>query len=276
MENQYFFESTLYKNDFKFAVSAIFDHMPTTVWSIAPRVIQDNMLVMVRGGEGYYEINGCRHLVRPGRVFLISHDVPHSAWQDKNNPVSVIAVRFSLKESGSEDECFPKYSFVYDPGSTNILFGILTELCKHIARYTLAHTDLSICDGLMRSFFYMLHSDCCFYSDIEPYEGLMEKVGCLIDNSLRTGPPVSLADMLEQTKISHYEFSARFQKHFKMSFRRYVFEKRLVYAQELLQTTDLSVKQIAFTVGYSDPYIFSNQFKAVYGVAPKVYRCQRR
>lgn len=47
---------------------------------------------------------------------------------------------------------------------------------------------------------------------------------------------------------------------------------RLRRASELLQETDLSVKEVAAALGYDDPFYFSRMFKSVHGVSPKEYR----
>ena len=43
-------------------------------------------------------------------------------------------------------------------------------------------------------------------------------------------------------------------------------------ACELLRNENLSVKEVAALLGYSDPYYFSRLFKSVIGVAPRSYR----
>ena len=43
-------------------------------------------------------------------------------------------------------------------------------------------------------------------------------------------------------------------------------------AKELLMTTELSLKQIAATVGYSNVSSFIRRFKQLYGVTPGSYK----
>ena len=52
----------------------------------------------------------------------------------------------------------------------------------------------------------------------------------------------------------------------------YLRELRLTTASELLETTDLSVAQIARDLGYSDPSHFTHAFTRAYQVSPRVYR----
>jgi YesN/AraC family two-component response regulator len=47
---------------------------------------------------------------------------------------------------------------------------------------------------------------------------------------------------------------------------------RMGRAEELLKETVLSIKEITFSVGYLDPYLFSKMFKKMHGVSPSKYR----
>lgn len=49
-------------------------------------------------------------------------------------------------------------------------------------------------------------------------------------------------------------------------------EQRMVSAAKLLTTTDLSVQEISFNVGYEDSGNFSTSFRQLYGVSPRSYR----
>ena len=47
---------------------------------------------------------------------------------------------------------------------------------------------------------------------------------------------------------------------------------RLNKAKQLLQITGLSIREVAFRVGYDNPLTFSKMFKNAFGVSPKYYR----
>jgi AraC family transcriptional activator of pobA len=47
-------------------------------------------------------------------------------------------------------------------------------------------------------------------------------------------------------------------------------------AKRYLQYTDLSIKEIAFALGYSDLFHFSKTFKRLAGIAPQAFRAQRQ
>ena len=50
---------------------------------------------------------------------------------------------------------------------------------------------------------------------------------------------------------------------------------RMQWAGELLELSNLRVKEVAMRVGYEDQFYFSRLFKFAYGVAPSAYRVQR-
>ncbi len=47
---------------------------------------------------------------------------------------------------------------------------------------------------------------------------------------------------------------------------------KIKHAMELLQRTDMTIAEIAFTIGYNDPLHFSKIFKRVVGMPPANYR----
>jgi transcriptional regulator GlxA family with amidase domain len=53
---------------------------------------------------------------------------------------------------------------------------------------------------------------------------------------------------------------------------RYVVQCRVIRAQELLATTQLSLTEIALTSGFADHSHFSRRFHQLMGIAPREFR----
>jgi len=51
---------------------------------------------------------------------------------------------------------------------------------------------------------------------------------------------------------------------------------RMQWAGELLERSDLQIKEIAWQLGYEDQFYFSRVFKSVHGIAPSDYRVQKK
>ena len=120
-----------------------------------------------------------------------------------------------------------------------------------------------------------IYSSCEFSSVIAQWAMLLkqenmdiQKVFEYITQNLTKGIKIKeLADILNMSERG-------FRKYFKdftgKSPKKYIEEKILISAQELIHNTDLSVKEIAFSLGYNDPYYFSRAYKKFYGMSPKM------
>lgn len=84
--------------------------------------------------------------------------------------------------------------------------------------------------------------------------------------------PIRLEDVAEAVNLSKYYFSRFFKEKKGVSFTEYVTRVRVDYAQKLLRSTQLSVKEIAYQAGFRDPNYFSKVFKRHTGVNPSEFR----
>ena len=67
-------------------------------------------------------------------------------------------------------------------------------------------------------------------------------------------------------------FTRRFQKAFGLSFGQWLIERRVTLAQQLLETTQRPVEDIAYEAGFGSPVSLRQHFAARLGVAPVQYR----
>lgn len=83
----------------------------------------------------------------------------------------------------------------------------------------------------------------------------------------------SATDLQAVLGYSSAHLNRLFREHFDMTPYEYLREYKFRYARNLLQTTDMSVAEIADAVGYSNPSHFFSGFKTYYGVTPR--ECRR-
>jgi AraC-like DNA-binding protein len=67
-------------------------------------------------------------------------------------------------------------------------------------------------------------------------------------------------------------FKREFREHYRVTPGRWLLERRLKCASRMLQTTDMSVTEIAFECGFEDSSHFSRAFKERYGRPPSAAR----
>lgn len=93
--------------------------------------------------------------------------------------------------------------------------------------------------------------------------GLMR--GCLNQS-------LAVNQLARMANISPSHFFAVFKKQTGFAPLDYFIRLRMQRACELLDATELAVKEVANELGYEDPYYFSRLFKSVSQVAPTEYR----
>jgi AraC-like DNA-binding protein len=76
--------------------------------------------------------------------------------------------------------------------------------------------------------------------------------------------------------VSRAHFAKRFNEVMAQPPLRYVTERRMELAADLLDDPEIQVAAAAAAVGYRDPFAFSTAFKRHQGMSPRAYRSQRR
>ena len=79
-------------------------------------------------------------------------------------------------------------------------------------------------------------------------------------------------DFMKQTRLSRHYLIHVFERQIGMSPYRYLHMCRINHAQHLLRTTDMTVVQIAYGIGYHTPAVFIRHFKSFNGITPVEYR----
>ena len=84
--------------------------------------------------------------------------------------------------------------------------------------------------------------------------------------------PLQVSTLAAQASVSTSHFFALFKRQMGTAPIDFFIRLRMNHARELLDSTRSSIKEIAATMGYDDPFYFSRVFKSVHQVAPAEYR----
>jgi len=82
----------------------------------------------------------------------------------------------------------------------------------------------------------------------------------------------SLEDVADYVELTPTYFTKLFKEQTQQTFIDYVTDFRIEKSKELLRQTNLSLKEIAYEVGYKDPNYYSRVFKKWTNLSPKQYR----
>jgi transcriptional regulator GlxA family with amidase domain len=84
--------------------------------------------------------------------------------------------------------------------------------------------------------------------------------------------PLQVSTLAAQASVSPSHYFALFKRQMGTAPIDFFIRLRMNHARELLDSTCSSVKEVAATLGYDDPFYFSRVFKSVHQVAPAEYR----
>ena len=87
---------------------------------------------------------------------------------------------------------------------------------------------------------------------------------------------VRLADLAQACELSVSHFARSFKASFGVTCHRWLIERRIERARELLSATRLSLAEIAIESGFADQASFTRTFHRVVGVSPGRWRRERR
>ncbi len=84
--------------------------------------------------------------------------------------------------------------------------------------------------------------------------------------------PLTVEAVARRCGVDRSHLFRLFKQHLQLSPQQYLIRLRLNKAEELLQTTSLSVSEVAFSCGFNDLCHFSRLFKRRFGVPPSARR----
>ncbi len=99
------------------------------------------------------------------------------------------------------------------------------------------------------------------------------RIGSLVNHILENLiSPMSASQMAKSANVSIYHFYKLFRRETGFTLNQFIRHHRLEKAKELLESTNLQVKEIMHLVGIEDLSHFVRDFKTKYGLTPKNFR----
>ena len=83
---------------------------------------------------------------------------------------------------------------------------------------------------------------------------------------------MNMDDLADRMNMSRSTLNRKMHELFNLSAKDFVQAARIKHACQLLRTTDMAAKEVAYACGFSDPRYFSKSFKANTGQTPTEYR----
>lgn len=250
-------------NDFKMKVHWIYNLTVPDSWNIASRINKDQHLLYVVSGEGWYTIQDERVELRPGKIIFVSNGCVHSAGLTEGNNPHIIPIRFNIYH-GDEELSYYKEPFYitwqdYDDFRLHRFFVSLYR--DYNSTHYTGYEEL-LHNQMVNLFIYL-----------QNYEGNNEGIRSRDMNKIRDYLDQQLhgINMSDLSSIFHRS-NKQLTRHFKNSYgitpKKYHIQSLIRRSDYLLTHTDMTIEEIALSLGYPNSFSYSKQYKELRGVSP--------
>jgi len=235
--------------------------------------LPENFLFYCVDGHGWYQIGDQRYEVSPNEFFILPQNVEHAYGSHAGDPWSIYWIHFggdSLKEFNQIKAVQKHFKPFYIKDSGDIL-PIFTKIYKTL------ELGYSI-DNLLFANMCLSHFLTLFVYNSRHYVTPVQndKTDC-VDNAIlymqeHINENISLNELSSQYNYSVSRFSNLFKQKTGYAPIDYFVQMKMQKACQQLDFTNKSIKDIAFSMGFDDPYYFSKRFSTMIGMSPKKYR----
>jgi len=239
-----------------------------------PRVLGSYALIFLIEGQGIYaDVNHKATAVSPGDMLMLFPDIAHrygpsrrGKWSEFyilfHGPVfdlwrstGILTPQRPVFRLGQVEPWLQRMTNVVDvpiTGASERQIVMVSRLQSVIADIITSQT-ISLESGSQ-----VWLTEACHWLESE----LAEEISCHW-----------VADMVG---LSYDRFRKKFAAEMKMTPYQYRSMQRLKAAQKMMLETEMSLKEIAASVGFYDEFALSNRFKQVMGMSPRAFRAREQ
>ena len=268
------------KNAILYEVNMTGHEIATSAYSLERKGYYNYLINFTLSGSGSLVYNGSSYTLKKGDLLFINCNDEHifktagENWEFVYLHISGLGVQFLydsfINATGNVYKNYPHKKFLK---TTEKLHALLDKCEKNRFEngYQIFINDDILCSDIS-SLVYEALIDINKNLSALKYEipfALSKALEYIKDNYNKN---VDLETVAKQACMSKFHFERTFKKYMKTTFYQYVKDLRFQNARWLLETTEMSLIDIAFAVGYSDIQALNKIFKKMLGVTPTEYR----
>ncbi|MGV8133886.1 MAG: AraC family transcriptional regulator [Mangrovibacterium sp.] len=242
-----------------------------TLWSENTK-LEDHFLIYCTKGEGIIQIANDLIPFSQNQYCIIPHGFVLKVQTGQTDPCIFMTCKFNGDKSRIMEKDF---TVVRDliPSVNNRIANrmmLFDELFNNLTKgfYNANYPYINLCFGhLLATFIYASRTS----------DDLMEEQNPGISRSIQfmeqsLSKKITLDDIANEAGYSPSYLTTLFRKKTGYSPLSYFSHLKISKACEYLDFSKLKIKEIAFLMGYSDPYYFSKDFQKKMGLSPRNYR----
>lgn len=235
---------------------------------------KDHLIIWVIGGRGWARSEKRVVDAQTGSLLLFEKGVPHGYGSDRQQPWDILWSHFN----GSEAVAYLNALREAGGDMLRVRLG-LDEVIRQRWMEMLVIQETSgpaFCSHLLHGALGLMIRRLQLLQ-LHPAPAQLEMIQRLqrwIGEHL--SEPISVEQLAKVACTSPRQLSRLFAQAVNSSPMRYVIDQRIARACVILSESAATVQQVAYAVGFDNPYYFSRQFHRRIGCSPSAYRAQRQ
>lgn len=239
-------------------------------WALQERVVEEHYLTFFLRETAQLVVPGYRGTALPMTAMILPPGMPHHVVPDPRAPFTFYHWRFQLLPfQGDRQITLDRAGAIVRFHADALLPLFEAAYDEWIARRP--NRLLRLRALLLAILSEMLRDD-----EIARGTGLPYSQRRLIITTAEThiveGRPLTARTLAASVGLSPDYFTRIFSRTFGVAPKSWILQQRIRHAALLLTESSLSVSEIADRLGFSNPYLFSRQFRKIIGVSPRAYR----
>ncbi|WP_404434684.1 AraC family transcriptional regulator [Microbacterium lacus] len=232
-----------------------------------PTGAAETIVIVCVAGTGWLEHDGTRTLVGAGGAIVIPRGVAHAYGAGTGDPWTIWWCHVGGSDTAELVDAMGVSGAVLTLSLRSIdrITAQLDEIVSALERDT-TPARLIATAGMAWRLFTLLAVDRILPEDGTPLERAMRYLDERVDGRVQVNELAALVG------VSPSHLSALFRGTTGGGVVAHHQSLKMARARHLLDTTDLTVAEIARLVGMDDPFYFSRQFRKVHGMSPTQYR----
>lgn len=226
---------------------------------------QDIHLLYVIKGTGIYHIDQEEIQMKSGQLYIISNDFPHTGYYQSGDLLHMYSMRFGIYSRAGAwlENYFNKpFGLLFQVSEPLHYEWLLKQLYEAYFDQVDTYTEHIVLSHLLLS----LHKETFTSNEFDPMEITRQTI--LMDN----GTSETVVTLSQALSMSQKHFTRLFKARYGLTPHQFILKTRMNHGKHLLEDTNQTIDEIARTLNYADPFIFSKQFKKSEGISPSLYR----
>ncbi|MCL1934012.1 MAG: AraC family transcriptional regulator [Candidatus Azobacteroides sp.] len=237
-----------------------------------PNGANENVLIYCVDGKGWFSVNNKKYKVDKNQFFILEANIPHEYGANRQSPWSIYWLHFTGEKAAIFSSVFNRVLDIAPVEGHRIQerISIFEEIYQNLelgySQDNLEYVSMCLWH-LLASFRFVQQFR--VMNKVNRINSIQQAILFMKENLDKS---LKLEEIAEHVHYSVSHFSLIFTKSTSYSPLEYFAQLKIQRACQYLDHTRLSVKSIAYELGFNDPFYFSKVFKKYTSLSPVQYK----